>query len=240
MRRTAGFTLVEMMIVVSIIAIVAAITTPNLLAARLSANETAAIGTLRAVSTAQAQFQLTSTVDVDLDGQGEFGMFRELSGLAAVRREPNGTGGLRRLHSHTLSGSFRSINAQGEVARSGYLFKVFLPASDGSAVTEGSGTSPNSAFVGTSSTQVDTDLAETTWCSYAWPTKLHASGNRTFFLNQEGTITSNEMGKLQGTGGMTDRAGAAFEDGGAADLITGRAAVGTIGRDGTGFWKIIN
>ena len=47
-----GFTLVEIMIVVAIIALLAAIAIPNLLRARLSSNEALAQSTLRAMSTA--------------------------------------------------------------------------------------------------------------------------------------------------------------------------------------------
>jgi len=47
-----GFTLVEIMIVVAIIALLAAIAIPNLLRARVTANEAAAQATLRAISTA--------------------------------------------------------------------------------------------------------------------------------------------------------------------------------------------
>jgi prepilin-type N-terminal cleavage/methylation domain-containing protein len=51
-----GFTLVEIMIVVAIIALLAAIAIPNLLRARISANESLAQSTLRAISTAAETF----------------------------------------------------------------------------------------------------------------------------------------------------------------------------------------
>ena len=56
-----GFTLVEIMIVVAIIALLAAIAIPNLLRARHNANESAAIASLRTISTAMESFRVAET-----------------------------------------------------------------------------------------------------------------------------------------------------------------------------------
>src|SRR3989338_7649923 len=56
-RSERGFTLVEIMIVVAIIALLAAIAIPNVLRGRTTANESAAIGNLRAVLSSLEMFR---------------------------------------------------------------------------------------------------------------------------------------------------------------------------------------
>ncbi len=221
-RPQAGFTLIELMIVIAIIAIIAAIAIPNLLSARLSANETAAIATLRNIISAEAQFQQSAKADTDNDGTGEYGGFLEMSGGGAGRM-----GSL--LSPPVLSGAFRVLNVAGEVSRSGYFFRVYLPDAVGAGVGE-----PQSGYT---AAMVDADLVETTWCTYAWPVNYGQSGNRTFFTNQGGDVVATENSAYSGTaGGPTSDAAFNPADAGS---ITGAVAIAIVGVDGS-TWKQVN
>lgn len=160
------FTLQALAITVLLAAVAVPMLMPGpLVCGPINGNESAAIATLKNLSSAQQEFARLRAVDLDGDGRGEFGAFGELSGAAMLREQSWRSGPSRRLATPLLSAAFGSPIA-GRVQRSGYCFQIWLQTAGG-------------AWCGSDAARGPTEH----WCAYAWPADEAGKARRAFFVD---------------------------------------------------------
>jgi prepilin-type N-terminal cleavage/methylation domain-containing protein len=169
MKNQKGFTLIELLIVVAIILIIAAIAIPNLLRARISANEASAVGSMRTIVTGEIQYAAAGW----MNGAAPIGFSVNMKVLGGTPpcTPPSATS------TCIIDPSLAAADTAGaNQPKSGYSF-TYTPIKGG-----GAGAPVNIDFA------LNGD-----------PAVVGQTGNRHFFADQSGVIRGNPTAKATNT-----------------------------------------
>lgn len=165
---------------------------------RMNANESAAIGALRSISTSQALFQNGNYLDRNQNGSGEYAFLQELTGQRG-RLE-------RAVEPYFLTKSLEP-NYRGVAQKSGYYFRMYLPGSKGfeNAIAESAKLSDNANDDAISN-------QEARFICYAWPIQYGRTGKRAFCVTESGIILATDNNTQRYSGNVEPTVNAAFSE----------------------------
>ncbi len=173
--RNKGFTLIELMIVVAIIAIIAAIAIPSLLRSRMAANGTAAAASCKAYAEAQEIYRRT-----DYDGDAILEYSQAMKGANSLVSTTGMTNDLQ-LIDRTFAGAAGNPGVAGVNPKAGYCFGIQISQTAAAGIARG--------YIPMGTTNMTLGYG-----GMGIPAAYDQTGRDSYIINGQGTIFQRDLG----------------------------------------------